>query len=738
MLITLTSADSDSNSRFRCNFKESIRILPNSEVALINSSINRLKLIQITDKIYNQSGLKENVGRIKFKNTDDFTDVVIPVGDYSLEGLASELNTAFINISAGLGYTVSNNWTVIKLDDSDGDQSKLIYTWDWRGTQDAPVTLRPLWINTQTTQPAKYDVSDDPSVVPSGKVLKKDDAGNNYNVGLYGSQYLAEKNSKGIGSFIWGVASVAQQNQIGIGYAREEFIDGNDGIVGANWVQLIDWAIKINLDNSWAVWETPADDPASIDLNLFKYAGTDAIKADSKFRIDLAFDGTVSYWFLDSSGGDWSKEYTSTKKKTTPSDYSATNGLVPMMGLKTPYITGADPAGGGLIQTQVVAHDNSIDENIGGLNSGDLNTIISKTSNQKYTDFYNEDAKLNLTYVDATDNQFNIDGITPDINDPENLVEEFNTYFSGDYYEAYNSYRYKEIKTVLKNHISYYLYSVEVTIHDLDEWVAVSLDKGNSIYPLEKLKVWCNGVYVGDITALKGGGEHQEVTKTFDNIEPDHNGEIKVEIALGFKWLKGLTPDSSSQNGVRVESIKSYPTNHRVKRPNEIQPLQFYGGYNVNNIPDPLQSGAPAQKITFEPRQLGKYIGFFQNYYYSNSANSSNGSVGTQDGSWIGDMVEFNGVASRIMVDIENLPISNANSQTHSRSHTIANIPRFSQGGSNLGNIYYEASTPLYIKLKNPDEITINYLDVVLRDVNGIDIDKGILDTNSVVVINIK
>ena len=87
--------------------------------------------------------------------------------------------------------------------------------------------------------------------------------------------------------------------------------------------------------------------------------------------------------------------------------------------------------------------------------------------------------------------------------DPENYVEEFNTYLSVSphtYYEAYNSFRFKEIKTILQNHQPDYLYTVNITLQDLDEWNGVSYSETDpTINPREKVKVWCNDIYVGEM-----------------------------------------------------------------------------------------------------------------------------------------------------------------------------------------------------------------------------------------------
>ncbi len=747
MLITLTSADSNNNSRFRCNFNESLRLPPNSEVGLINASINRLKLIQITDKIYNQSGAKENVGRVRFSNTDPFTDVVIPVGDYSLEALANALTSAFITIASNLGYSLIQKWSVLDIT-GDGDQTKLEYNWDWKGTSKPPVLQRPIWINNQTTDPADYTTADDPLITPSGKTFKTSPT-SLWDVGLYSGQYIAEKNAQGNGGVIWAVGNLGGANEIGIGYAREQFIKGTGGSAGSQYYQLIDWAIKVNADDTFEIWETPNDDPSKNDLNVWVKTGSANITATTKFRIIMEYDGTVKYYFwADSSdGGNYSLEYTSTKKKTTPTDFG-TNGIVVLGALKNQYDS-VDNEGGGFFTTQINAHDNSVSKAIGGDNVGDNNSVVSQSSTHNYLDFYTPNSKVNVNYVDATDPEWRDNGNAPDPNNPDDLVERsyvwMDTPAPNTLYDIYKSYRHKEISHNVKGLTPMSNNMVRITINDLDEFVGTRLDKdgsGANELSREKVKVYFNGDYYGEIIANKGNGANQTITKDFHSVYANEDGHIKVEIAQGFSWINGVNPDHNTQSGIRLEEITVAPNHYYINRPDDLGVNNFRLGqqfYNENGGGiDPLSVGAPSQKITFEPKQLGKYIGFFQPEYFSNGANSSVGSVGTQSGAWYGDMVEFNGVASRIMVDIENLPIATANSQTHNRSHTIANIPRFSQGGSNLGNIYYEASTPLYIKLKNPDEIILNYLDVVLRDSNGIAIDEGILDTNSVVVINIQ
>lgn len=741
MLLTLTSGDSESNSRFRCNFNESIRIPPNSEIALINASINRLKVIQITDKVYNQSGIKENVAKLKFRESDDYSDVVIPVGDYSLEGLANQLNNQFINIATSKGYVLSNVWSAIKLNDSDGDQSKLLYNWDWSGTQKAPIATRPIILHTLTTNPASIQTENDPTLNPSASIYKSSTAPTAWGTGLYGVNFISEKNSLGVGFLRYKVKSLSGEHMIGLGYVRSAYINGSSGVAGLEWYKLMDWCIYLKPNNTFQIRETLLDDPDSNATNVGVYgSAVDVFTADSVFRINLSFDGTITYYLDLNGNGNSNLVYTSSKKKITPSDYTPRNALVMLMALNTPYNDTGLPSGGGFNQLQIGTPDNSVDDAVGG-NSGAFNTLLSLPPTQSYTDFYKEDALVNVDYVDATDIKFNLDNTDiPDINTPEDLVEQNRIYVIGTStnYNVLSSYRYREITHTLKNLMVEHLYTIKIFIHDLDEHTALSLSStDNTKHPLEKVKVYCNNVYVGEMEAREMAGEHQLVHKSFNNIYPDAYGEIKVEIAMGFSWIDGLTPNPASQTGIRIERITAYPTLFNVRESHEPIPSHITPFYH-NNIPDPLKSGAPSQKITFLPQKLGKYIGFFQNAYYSNSTNSSNGSVGSQSGQWVGDICEFNGVASRIMVDIENLPISTANSQTHSRSHTIANIPRFSQGGSNLGNIYYEASTPLYLQLKNPDEIILNYIDVVLRDVNGIQIDNGILDTNSVVVVNIQ
>ncbi len=733
MLVTLTSANSDNNAVFRCNFVEPIELPPKSSVALINASVNRNKVIQITDKIFGGSEA-ENTAVVKFANSDDYSTITIPVGDYSLEGLAYELYKQFNSVIQDKGYDAVINWSIVNV--GEGDYNKLMFNWDWRGTAKAPKSEPPLWTKGSQTDASWYNLAINP-VNTKQNNLKKIGGGNMLNAGFFGGNYIAEKNGLGNGRLDFQTGAVNWSGTVGIGYARNQFISQfEDPQGGDDWSSLIDWGIKLFSNGTVQVWETPNDDPnsnlttnpanisTSVNTPPFQYT------EDTSFRIELEYDGTVKYYYIadNTLGDNWVLFYTSQKKKTTPTDFS-TNGLVPLCALQNVLDETQNPKEGCFV------------ENASGLFH---DTTVSTKDYEADNDY--ENAITDGTYqsgggyADASDPQYKY-GLNP-FDNPNIGADKITTrplqydlLGNGNPVEIVtNSHReHATHQHIISDLSPHHAYDIELVVEDLDELALVYEDvMPNPTEELrEKVFVNVNGNNIGKMEAKKDGGQNQTLTKTFTEVQPNSNGDIDLKLYQNFYWNDTNGYSENSQMGIRLKSVKVTPSYYRFGRGDK----EGTAIHHLNGVLNNVSVGAPAKKITFEPRRLGKYIGFFQESYYSNSNNSSDGSVGTQMGEWYGDVVEYNGSQNRVMVELRNLPIVTANSQTTNRGHAIANIPRFNNGVSNLGNIFYEPSTLYWIPLNNAEKLILNYLDVELKSADGNNIDKNIFGNNSVIVV---
>lgn len=128
MLITLQSTSDNDANDFSNYFRETVDILPNSEVALVSMSYNF------------ENSITVNAGNQNFNlrvGTDTSTTVTVPAGSYTPAEFETAVQTALDNYTANLPYQYSVSFSDITIG-NDGVSEKLVLTIkydpsDWDG-----------------------------------------------------------------------------------------------------------------------------------------------------------------------------------------------------------------------------------------------------------------------------------------------------------------------------------------------------------------------------------------------------------------------------------------------------------------------------------------------------------------------------------------------------------------------------------------------------------------------------
>lgn len=269
----------------------------------------------------------------------------------------------------------------------------------------------------------------------------------------------------------------------------------------------------------------------------------------------------------------------------------------------------------------------------------------------------------------------------------------------------HRSYRHKEISHTISGQEPGHIYQLDIILEDLDEHssaVAVPASEGggtvlvythptDNTFVKEDAKVYINDALVGTIEAEEGKGGAQTVRKVFNGVKADSNGDIKIEISLGFVYnvpTSGANSgvpqvDHDTQQGVRLSSIKLHPNNGLDAAANEL------ANNNINKN----------QAITISLNSnVRDFLGYANNPSVTSKQPMSMKAVQVFDPS---------DLAEAFVVEMLSMELNSYDATSNERRSILATIPKSEDVN---GNVVYDANYPLFIDINNAEDQLVRVL----------------------------